>query len=332
MMVGYDPRPQDQGQGLSPTQAAMAGSAAGLLTRVFINPLDVLKIRFQLQIERLSLQEPRAKYHGIAQATSRIFREEGLQAFWKGHVPAQLLSISYGAVQFASFESLTKFAHNAMLYESRNPIVHFVCGGLAACTATVTLQPIDTLRTRFVAQGEPKVYRNLWHAVITMFRSEGPLSFYRGLTPTIIAVFPYAGLQFASYNIFHRISKWASVSSGNVHNLVCGGCAGIISKTLTYPLDLLKKRLQVDGFQKARIAFGQVQTYEGFLDCVSQLARGEGLRGFYKGLSPSILKAAFSTGLIFFWYELFREILNDRKQKANSGHTQQQSKDLSRKQ
>ncbi|XP_032900282.1 mitochondrial thiamine pyrophosphate carrier [Amblyraja radiata] len=331
-MVGYDPRPQDQGQGLSSSKAAVAGSAAGLFTRVFINPLDVLKIRFQLQIERFSLLEPRAKYLGIAQATNRIFREEGLRAFWKGHVPAQLLSISYGAVQFASFEFLTKFAHNAMLYDARNPIVHFVCGGLAASTATVTVQPMDTLRTRFVAQGEPKVYRNLWHAVITMFRREGPLSFYRGLTPSIIAVFPYAGLQFASYNIFHRISKWASISSGNVHNLVCGSCAGIISKTLTYPLDLLKKRMQVDGFQKARISFGQVQTYKGFLDCVFQVARGEGLRGFYKGLSPSMLKAAFSTGLIFFWYELFCNILNDHKQRANSGHQQQQSKDLNRKQ
>ncbi|XP_051889088.1 mitochondrial thiamine pyrophosphate carrier [Pristis pectinata] len=322
-MVGYDPSAQGRGPRLSPREAAVAGSAAGLLTRVLINPLDVLKIRFQLQIERLSLLEPRAKYHGIVQAVGTIFREEGLQAFWKGHVPAQLLSVSYGAVQFASFEFLTKFVHNALLCDSRNPTVHFVCGGLAACSATVTVQPIDTLRTRFVAQGEPKVYRNLWHAVGTMYRREGPLSFYRGLTPTMMAVFPYAGFQFAFYNIFHRISKWANISSGNVQNLVCGGCAGIISKTLTYPLDLLKKRLQVNGFQEARASFGQVQTYNGFLDCVFQVAQGEGLRGFYKGLSPSMVKAAFSTGLVFFWYELFCDILGDSKQ-TDSGHQQQQ--------
>ncbi|XP_062886987.1 mitochondrial thiamine pyrophosphate carrier [Mobula hypostoma] len=331
-MVGYEPPAQGQGPVLSASQAAVAGSAAGLLTRVLINPLDVLKIRFQLQIERLSLLEPRAKYHGIVQATGMIFREEGLQAFWKGHVPAQLLSVSYGAVQFASFEFLTKFIHNALLCDSRNPTVHFVCGGLAACTATVTVQPIDTLRTRFVAQGEPKVYRNLWHAVVTMYRGEGPLSFYRGLTPTIMAVFPYAGFQFAFYNIFHRISKWASISSGNIQNLVCGGCAGIISKTLTYPFDLLKKRLQVDGFQQARAAFGQVQTYKGFLDCVFQVAQNEGLRGFYKGLSPSMVKAAFSTGLVFFWYELFCNMLNNYRLRGDPEHQQQLSKGLNGKQ
>lgn len=47
--------------------------------------------------------------------------------------------------------------------------------------------------------------------------------------------------------------------SGNVKNLVCGSCAGIISKTLTYPFDLFKKRLQVRGFEQARAAFGQVK-------------------------------------------------------------------------
>ncbi|XP_041072560.1 mitochondrial thiamine pyrophosphate carrier isoform X1 [Carcharodon carcharias] len=321
-MVGYDPRAREDGQGLSPTKVAAAGSMSGLLTRVLINPLDVIKIRFQLQIEQLSLSEPAAKYQGILQATNMIFREEGPQAFWKGHLPAQLLSISYGAVQFVSFEFLTKFVHNAMLYDSRNPTMHFVCGGLAACSATVTVQPLDTLRTRFVAQGEPKVYKSLWHAVVTMYRKEGPLSFYRGLTPTVLAVFPYAGFQFAFYNIFHHISEWAvtpgETRMGNIENLVCGSCAGVISKTLTYPFDLLKKRLQVEGFEQARAAFGQVQTYNGFLNCAYQVARSEGLRGFFKGLSPSMLKAAFSTGFSFFWYELFCDILGNHKEYRTS--------------
>ena len=46
--------------------------------------------------------------------------------------------------------------------------------------------------------------------------------------------------------------------SGNFKNLLCGSGAGVISKTLTYPLDLFKKRLQVGGFEQARASFGQV--------------------------------------------------------------------------
>ncbi|XP_030361572.1 mitochondrial thiamine pyrophosphate carrier isoform X1 [Strigops habroptila] len=308
-MVGYDPGARC----VSTAEAAAAGSASGFVTRLLISPLDVIKIRFQLQIEQLSSRNPGAKYHSILQAARRIFREEGLVAFWKGHVPAQLLSVGYGAVQFTVFESMTQLAHNVTSYSARDSLVHFTCGGLSACTATVAVQPLDTLRTRLAAQGEPKIYQNLRHAVVTMYQTEGPRTFYRGLTPTIIAVFPNAGLQFSFYNILQQFSEWAipaeGKKGGNIKNLVCGSCAGIISKTLTYPFDLFKKRLQVGGFEQARAAFGQVRMYSGLLDCIRQIMREEGPGGFFKGLSPSLLKAAVSTGLTFFWYELFCSLL-----------------------
>ncbi|NWS40908.1 TPC protein, partial [Probosciger aterrimus] len=316
-MVGYDPGSEC----VSAAEAAAAGSASGFVTRLLISPLDVIKIRFQLQIEQLSSKNPGAKYHGILQAARCIFREEGLVAFWKGHVPAQLLSVGYGAVQFAAFESMTQLVHNVTSYSARDSLVHFTCGGLAACTATVAVQPLDTLRTRLAAQGEPKIYQNLRHAVVTMYQTEGPRTFYRGLTPTIIAVFPNAGLQFSFYNILQQFSEWVipaeGKKGGNVKNLVCGSCAGIISKTLTYPFDLFKKRLQVRGFEQARAAFGQVRMYSGLLDCIRQIMREEGPGGFFKGLSPSLLKAAVSTGLTFFWYELFCSLLCSSKS-ANS--------------
>lgn len=37
-----------------------------------------------------------------------------------------------------------------------------VCGGISACVATMSVQPVDVLRTRFVAQGNPKVFFHLW--------------------------------------------------------------------------------------------------------------------------------------------------------------------------
>jgi len=61
--------------------------------------LKIFSVFLQLQIERLSSKTPGAKYHGILQAVRCIFQEEGMLAFWKGHVPAQLLSVGYGAVQ-----------------------------------------------------------------------------------------------------------------------------------------------------------------------------------------------------------------------------------------
>ncbi|XP_020921709.1 mitochondrial thiamine pyrophosphate carrier isoform X1 [Sus scrofa] len=259
-MVGYDPRAD--GRNISNLEVAVAGSVSGLVTRAMISPLDVIKIRFQLQIERLSRSDPNAKYHGILQAGRQILQEEGPTAFWKGHIPAQLLSIGYGAVQFLSFEVLTELVHRASVRDARDFSVHFVCGGLSACVATLTMHPLDVLRTRYAAQGEPRVYRALRDAVVTMYRTEGPAVFYKGLTPTLLAIFPYAGFQFAFYSSLKHVGEWAMPSEdktdGNFKNLLCGSGAGVISKTLTYPLDLFKKRLQVGGFEQARASFGQV--------------------------------------------------------------------------
>uniref|UniRef100_A0A9J7XPL6 Solute carrier family 25 member 19 n=1 Tax=Cyprinus carpio carpio TaxID=630221 RepID=A0A9J7XPL6_CYPCA len=77
-------------------------------------------------------------------------------AHQKGHIPAQLLSVFNGAIQLASFEALTELVHKKTSYKSQTPGVHFICGGLAACSVIVTCQPLDTLHTRFAAQGEPK--------------------------------------------------------------------------------------------------------------------------------------------------------------------------------
>nr|XP_002722987.1 MIF4G domain-containing protein isoform X5 [Oryctolagus cuniculus] len=306
-MVGYDPT--TDGRSISKIEVAVAGSVSGLVTRALISPLDVIKIRFQLQIERLSRRDPGAKYHSILQATRQILREEGPTAFWKGHIPAQLLSVGYGAVQFLSFELLTELVHRATAHDAREFSVHFVCGGLSACMATLTVHPVDVLRTRFAAQGEPRVYRTLRDAVVTMHRTEGPSVFYKGLTPTLIAIFPYAGFQFSCYSFLKSASDWVVPASGkqneNLRNLLCGCGAGVVSKTLTYPLDLFKKRLQVGGFEQARATFGQVRRYRGLWDCAQRVLQEEGAQGFFKGLAPSLLKAALSTGLVFFWYELF---------------------------
>ena len=60
-------------------------------------------------------------------------------------------------LQFLSFELLTELVHRATKYDARDFSVHFVCGGLSASAATLAVHPVDVLRTRFAAQGEPKV-------------------------------------------------------------------------------------------------------------------------------------------------------------------------------
>ena len=85
------------------SQVVLSGAVAGLVSRFCIAPLDVLKIRLQLQYHSLSdpLTErlPKAPT-GVIIVARDILRHEGITGFWKGNIPADGLYLSYGAIQF----------------------------------------------------------------------------------------------------------------------------------------------------------------------------------------------------------------------------------------
>lgn len=311
-MVGFDPEAKKK---LSKGEHGTAGAVSGAVTRFFCQPLDVIKIRFQLQVEPLNHLCRGSKYWSVSQAACCIVKEEGVLALWKGHIPGQVLSIVYGFVQFISFEVLTQqtwYLLPHLQHDVYRPMVHFVCGGIAGPLATVFSFPSDVVRTRLVAQGEPKVYKNIVHACTAIYTHEGPRSFFKGLSPTLVQIAPHTGAQFACYNILTTIwKKTVQQTSGDgeyvylsgTGSLLCGSLAGICAKTFVYPLDVARKRLQIQGFQHGRVGFGKDFTCLGLLDCFWRTVRGETLMGLYKGLWPSILKAAFTTALHFGIYE-----------------------------
>lgn len=85
--------------------------------------------------------------------------------------------------------------------------------------------------------------------------------------------------------------------------MVSGGIAGLISKTIVYPCDLARKRLQIQGFERGRKSFGKFFQCNGLLDCLTMTIREEGVSGLFKGLVPSQVKAAAVTALYFTTYD-----------------------------
>lgn len=61
--------------------------------------------------------------------------------------------------------------------------------------------------------------------------------------------------------------------------LFAGAIGGIVSKTAVYPLDLCKKRLQIQRFQNARTTYGEHFVCKGLYDCLSRTVAREGYRG-----------------------------------------------------
>ncbi|VDP37149.1 unnamed protein product [Schistosoma margrebowiei] len=280
---------QDRETGLSKNEYLLAGSVSGFVARAVVQPLDVIKIRFQLQMEPIEVSRT-SKYQGLMQAVRCISKEEGAIAFWKGHVPAQMQSVTFTSVQFLTFEVILSWLRevNSLLI-SDNKIF---AGSLAA----VVTQPLDVLRTRFIAQGEPKTYGSMSHAAVSIITREGAQGFFRGLVPSLLLIAPQTGIQFA---IYHSLNQMI-----NQGNLISGGLAGIGSKCVIYPLDMVKKRMQVRGFEEARAQFGRIPIRnDGLCRCLLEIWQMEGASAFFKGLRPTLLKSFVSISCRFTVYE-----------------------------
>ncbi|KAL1372515.1 hypothetical protein HN51_002656 [Arachis hypogaea] len=302
-----------------------AGAISGGISRTVTSPLDVIKIRFQVQLEptsswallRKDLAAP-SKYTGIFQASKDIFREEGFQGFWRGNVPALLMVMPYTAIQFTVLHKLKTLASGSSKSEdhsSLSPYLSYVSGALAGCAATIGSYPFDLLRTILASQGEPKVYPNMRSAYLDIVQTRGYKGLYAGLSPTLVEIIPYAGLQFGTYDTFkrwamawnHRYSN--TTTGGNLSSFelfVCGLAAGTCAKLVCHPLDVVKKRFQIEGLQRhprygARV---ELHAYRNMFDALSQIIRSEGWAGLYKGIIPSTVKAAPAGAVTFVAYEL----------------------------
>lgn len=294
-------------------KAPMAGGISGFLTRALTQPLDCIKVRHQLQLEPIK-KNIGAKYTSTFQTLVLIFQEEGIRGLWKGHVPGQILSITYGFGQFAAYDQFNRHSRKIKFFNDHSDVRHTVAGGFAGAFGMTIATPFDVVRTRFIAQDHGRGYRSIFDAFTKMIKAEGPLGMFRGLVPSVTAIAPNAAIQFGTYNfLLERYTAFMNQESASRQIiLLAGTCSGTIAKMCIYPLDLTKKRLQIQEFQDNRTTFGKNITTTGMLDCLRKTFAKEGMTGLYKGLTPAVIKSGMMSGFYFFFYEEIITAVNKR--------------------
>ncbi|KAK7057219.1 mitochondrial carrier domain-containing protein [Favolaschia claudopus] len=141
-----------------------------------------------------------------------------------------------------------------------------------------------------------------------IMREEGGIrGLYRGLVATAFGVAPYVGINFAAYEFLRGVITPPGKTSV-ARKLTCGALAGSISQTLTYPFDVLRRKMQVTGMKSSGLGI----KYTGAIDALQGIVRTEGVRGLYRGLWPNLLKVAPSIATSFFTYELVKDYLVSR--------------------
>lgn len=289
----------------------VAGAIAGAVARVFVAPLDVIKIRLQIQKENYSLTS--AKYKGAFSAMATIAREEGIRkGLWAGTVPALCLWIPYTGIQFGMLNALNS---SSLSSSSSSSFLNnnFVFGAVAGATATVATYPFDIIRTQLASQGIPKTYNGVFDAFFGLLRRR---KLYAGLGITLIEIIPATSVQFGVYEYLNSIgfgdSNKSSNSSSNsfeLNHFAKGFLAGSCARVAIHPLDVMKKRLQVVGLKRAA-SYGAAETANKAFPLVLSILKTEGVRGFYKGLVPALCKSAPSSAITFGVYEFAMQVLD----------------------
>ena len=313
----------------------MAGAFAGMLSRVMVAPLDVIKIRMQVQVEPVGGGGTlgAGKYRGIAQCARTILKEEGARGLWAGTVPALFLWVPYTAVQFAALGEFKRVARENGGDPEKPPLA-FVGGAVAGATATVVTYPFDVMRTVLAAQGSPRVYDSLPAAAAGILKNRGPAGLYAGVGVTLLEIAPASAIQFGVYALLRDVFCSESASSSRTDgssrreslspllNAACGFGAGSVARVIIHPLDVVKKRFQVAGLARSLRYGERVATAEfsSFASAFATILRKEGVRGFYKGLTPGLIKSAPASAITFAAYEVAsRAIAKKRSADEDSG-------------
>ena len=207
--------------------------------------------------------------------------------------------MTYGASQFTAYRLLSP----ALSDRVPGPAAHFLAGAGAGTVATTLTYPLDLLRTRFAAQGATRVYASLRRGVADIWRAEGPRGFFHGLGAGVAQIVPNMGLFFGAYEALRPALRARRLPGGG-GDALAGVAASVAAKTGAFPLDLVRKRLQVQGPMRARFAGGAVPAYgRGAWRTARAIVGREGWRGLYRGLGVSLAKAAPASAVTMWTYE-----------------------------
>ncbi|KAK3755749.1 hypothetical protein QZH41_019982, partial [Actinostola sp. cb2023] len=232
----------------------VAGGIAGAISRTSVSPFERLKILLQIQVSDV-------KFKGIIPSLITIGKEEGILGYFKGNGTNVIRIIPYSAVQFTAYEEYKKLLNIPEHSSGQKPGRRLLAGAMAGVTSITATYPLDLVRTRLSAQGEGpnKKYRGIVHAFQTILKEEGGFMsgcLYRGLVPTTMGIAPYVGLNFTVYE----------------------------SLKVTYPLDVVRRRMQMKGIKKNEFA------YNSTVHAFKSIVKKEGVRGLYKGILPNLIK------------------------------------------
>ncbi|KAL6605646.1 mitochondrial carrier domain-containing protein [Neocallimastix sp. 'constans'] len=255
--------------GLTVSSSA-AGAVSGYVSAIISCPLELIKM--QRQIEQLLVRQ--------SSITASINAEQAKQAAAKAAKAAK--AASKAAAKAAAKESANKAAQGATKQTLKS----------VANQTTKTVVKNNIPNSTFKGQYSTTSLQT----GINIFKANGIRGLYRGFLFQGFRDAIGTGSYFCAYEITKKLLTLGDRESTHVTHFFAGGFAGIASWICIFPIDLVKSKLQIDVKSKNKI-------YKSQLQCIKQIYKTSGVRGFYHGISSCLIRAFPVHALNFVVYE-----------------------------
>lgn len=284
--------PVTLGLGASPSVLKLlAGGASSAASRVLLAPLEVIRTVQQAA--------PPTQAPTLIAVARRLLADEGWRALLKGTRAQLIKSVPEYAVRFGAFDAL----RDALAVDAAHPTLteRLIAGGCAGVVAQIVVYPLEVVKTRLTL-APAGAYAGVAECACMLVRKEGASSLLRGLGPSLVGVFPFAALEqgvnsFLKDALKERRRAEHKAEPSVLELLACGVVSSSLAAATTYPLHLVRTRVQASGLA------GMPQ-YTDAWQCARCTYQAGGIRNFYTGLSTSLLKGAPSAALGWGIFEL----------------------------
>lgn len=268
------------------------GALASSSARSFSAPLSRITILQQTQ-EFRSAHNTNVKTMTNIQVAKFIYETEGLKGFFRGNLADVLRAIPSGGLTYTTYELLKRFLLPYSRTENGTD-VRMLSGGCAGLITSFSVYPVDVVRTRLAVQvkGDNK-YNGIRDTFKKIFREEGFRAFYRGCTVNLFQIFPTMAINYTVFDLTKAKLKKHGYT-GLLPSVFSGFVAGAIGSTLTFPMDVIIRNLQLDG---------KGDTFKGPFGVVKKVYQHQGIQGFFRGYIPMLLKVLPSCSVSYGVYD-----------------------------
>ncbi|RDA95067.1 hypothetical protein CP533_2116 [Ophiocordyceps camponoti-saundersi (nom. inval.)] len=299
-------------------KSGVAGGIAGCAAKTVVAPLDRVKILFQASNPQF------AKYtgssFGVATALRDIYKAEGGLGLLRGHSATLLRIFPYAGIKFLAYEQIRSVLIPSKKFET--PWRRLLSGSLAGITSVFFTYPLEVVRVRLAFETKndgrssmTSICRQMYNERLPGGQSAaGLVNFYRGFFPTLLGMLPYAGTSFLTHDTVSDLLRHPSLAQHTTlprtksqprdkpaplrswAELCAGGMAGLVSQTASYPLEVIRRRMQVGGAvgDGRRLRLGET---------TALIFRERGLRGFFVGITIGYIKVIPMAAVSFYTYE-----------------------------